>query len=104
MEINFILILIIVVLAIVVVKLYEDKHKSKNRFDKINQKAKEEKNLAKEKILEMLNKKEKLENHEVVNILGVSRDSVINYFDELEREGKVKQVGKSGRNVFYSKT
>jgi len=104
MEINFILILIIVVLAIVVVKLYEDNHKSKNSFDKIKQKAKEEKNLAKEKILEMLNKKEKLENHEVVNILGVSRDSVINYFDELEREGKVKQVGKSGRNVFYSKT
>ena len=25
------------------------------------------------------------------------------YLDELEKEGKIKQVGKTGRNVFYVK-
>lgn len=104
MEINFVLILIIIVLAVVVVKLYRDKHKNSAVFEKINEKAKEKKSLAKEKILEMLNEKESLSNNEVAKALGVSRDSVINYFDELEQEGKAKQVGKSGRNVFYSKT
>jgi len=111
-----ILILVILVLAGVAVMLYKSNKENKNeasacakstaiqgRLEDHNIEMQEKKEMAKQKILEMLAGKDKISNKEVAKELGVSRNSVINYFDELEKEGKVKQVGKTGRNVFYSK-
>lgn len=115
-----VLVLIIIALAFWVWKLYGDKKEGEQEVEAIkkesqeykaigqglaeyNQKLQEKKNLAKEKILEMFSKTKKLSNKEIAKELLVSRDTVITYLDELEGEGKVKQIGKSGRNVFYSK-
>ena len=67
-----------------------------------NQKLQEKKNKAKEKILEMVKAKGKTSNRDAAKVLNVSSASVRRYFDDLEAEGKVKQVGKTGQNVVYT--
>ena len=66
-----------------------------------NQKMQEKKNQMKAKILEMLKAKIKISNRDIAESLEIGRIQVIRYMDELEKEGKARQVGKSGRNVFY---
>ncbi len=112
-----ILILVILFLAGVIWKLYKNSKENKNeavacakatanqgRLEEYNIEMQEKKKEMKNKILEMLAEQQKLSNQEVAKALGVSRNSVIRYFDELEAEGSAKQVGKAGKNVFYSKT
>lgn len=55
----------------------------------------------KEKILALLAEKSELSNSGIREALGISERSVVRYMDELEREGKVKQVGNTGRGVTY---
>lgn len=55
----------------------------------------------KEKIAALLRERGELSNSDIREALGVSDRSVIRYMDELEREGKVEQVGKTGRSVAY---
>lgn len=55
----------------------------------------------KEKVLALLGEHKELSNSDIREALGVSERSVVRYLDELEREGKVKQVGSTGRSVTY---
>ena len=66
-----------------------------------NQKMQEKKDLAKAKILEIM-KAGKISNRDVAKGLLVSSATAVRYLDELEAEGKVKQVGKTGKWVVYS--
>jgi len=59
------------------------------------------KNSNKEKALAFLREKGEVGNEEIREYLGVSRQSVARYMTELEREGKVEQVGDIGRGVVY---
>ena len=66
------------------------------------------KSANKQKILELLSEnpstssgQEGLSNSDIREALGVARNSVVRYFDELEREGRVEQIGDSGRGVVY---
>ena len=43
-------------------------------------------------------------NNDVEAMLGISDATATRYFDELEKEGKVRQVGKTGRHVHYERT
>src|SRR3989344_5427284 len=64
-----------------------------------------ERNSEKEKrksvALQLLKDRGELGNLEIREHLGVSRRSAANYMTELEREGKVVQVGEVGRGVIY---
>lgn len=42
-----------------------------------------------------------LSNSDIREALGVSAKTAVNYLDELEREGKVEQVGNTGQSVKY---
>ncbi|MDP3883259.1 MAG: winged helix-turn-helix transcriptional regulator [Candidatus Staskawiczbacteria bacterium] len=42
-----------------------------------------------------------LSNLEIRKALGVSSRTAVRYMDELEKEGRVEQVGKTGQNVTY---
>ncbi|MBU6427305.1 hypothetical protein KGQ27_03695 [Patescibacteria group bacterium] len=44
-----------------------------------------------------------LTNEHARMMLGISEATATRYFDELEKEGKIKQVGKEGAHVFYEK-
>jgi len=58
------------------------------------------KNANKEKALAFIQGKKEAGNEEIREYLGVSRRSAIRYLDELEKEGKIEQVGDIGRGVF----
>jgi len=58
------------------------------------------KNANKAKVLELLQEKE-MTNADIREALDVSRNTVVRYMDELEAEGRVEQVGTTGRNVLY---
>lgn len=58
----------------------------------------------KAKILEEIGKNGKLANNDVENLLGVSDATATRYLDELEKEGKLRQVGETGRGAHYTST
>ena len=72
-------------------------------LEEYNKKMQEKKEQAKEKIMGLLGNKEKISNTDVVGAIDVSKNSAVRYLDELEADGKVKQVGETGRAVFYTK-
>ena len=55
----------------------------------------------KTKALELLAEQGELSNSDLRHAIGVSRRTVVNYMSELEKEGRVKQVGDAGRGVLY---
>ena len=54
-----------------------------------------------DKILGLLEGQRELSNSEIRRALGVSSRTAVRYLDELEKEGKVEQVGKIGHTVTY---
>lgn len=56
-----------------------------------------------EKILEALTAKGKITNDEVEKLLHVSDATATRYLSALEKEGKIKQVGKTGKAVEYTR-
>lgn len=80
---------------------YEDLGKGLAEY---NRKLQKKKNLAKSKIMLVLKKQNKISNHDVVKLLEISSATAVRYFDELEKEGKLKQIGKTGQKVFYAKS
>jgi len=63
----------------------------------------ENKERNKKAIFELLETNHPLTNNDVEAMLGISDATATRYFDELEKEGKVRQVGKTGRGVSYER-
>lgn len=55
----------------------------------------------KEKILTLFQTHESVTNNDIEKLLGVSDATATRYLSELERDGKVEQVGTTGRGVEY---
>lgn len=60
-----------------------------------------EKMKNKQKILDFLQKNGKATNSELRELLGVSERTVVNYMDELEKDGRTRQVNETGRAAHY---
>ena len=60
-----------------------------------------QKEARKQKALAMFADKPELSNYEIRKALGVSSRTAVRYLDELERDGKIEQVGKIGHAVTY---
>ena len=71
-------------------KLANEKRQSKKR-EKIND------------ILNLFSEKKEITNDEVEKLLHVSDATATRYLETLEKEGKIKQVGKTGKGVSYTK-
>jgi hypothetical protein len=56
-----------------------------------------------EKILVLLEKRASITNDEVEKLLHVSDATATRYLSTLAKEGKIKQTGKTGKSVSYSK-
>lgn len=65
--------------------------------------GKKQKQEGKEEILKTLRgaQGKKITNNDVEKLLGVADSTATRYLDELEKEGKIKQVGKTGKGVYY---
>ena len=66
-------------------------------------KQQREKEAGKDAIYGLLETNHPLTNNDVEAMLGISDATATRYFDELEKEGKVRQVGKTGRFVSYER-
>lgn len=56
-----------------------------------------------DKILETFGPEDEITNNSVEHLLGVSDASAERYLDELEKAGKLRQVGRTGKYVIYKK-
>src|SRR3989344_9318806 len=63
----------------------------------------ENKERNKKAIFEFLETNHSLTNDDAEKMLVISDAPATRYFDELEKEGKVRQVGKTGRHVHYER-
>ncbi len=70
-------------------------------FDEFNRRMAEIKEERKQKILEELSSKGRIQTNQATDLLDVSRATTFRYLEELEKEGKIEQVGIFGRNVEY---
>ena len=69
-----------------------------------NQKEMEEKRKHLEEVMAYFNSHDAVTNDEVEKMLNISDATAERYLDELEKQGKITQVGKTGRQVTYKKT
>ena len=105
--ISIIIILVVAVAVLVVFARKEAKKhdtSTKEEFVGICKSAVEtasQKEERKQKALAMFADKSELSNSEIRKTLGVSSRTAVRYLDELEREGKVEQVGHVGHAVTY---
>lgn len=76
---------------------------SRNRKISFMSKQQEEKKRNKEAIYGLLETNHPLTNSDVQMMLDIPESTATRYFDELEKEGKVRQVGKTGRHVHYER-
>ncbi len=76
--------------------------KRKSGFAAFNLKRQRAKGQAKGEILKLLKDKTSISNNDVEKLLNVSDATATNYLQELENEGKIVQIGKTGRAVSYS--
>lgn len=110
----FAILIILVLLFLVLVlqiKLQKTKKENEGKSYEVQKKAEgaNEYNLAKskereerkERVLEFLKEKGKITNNDIESLLSVSDSTATTYLDELEKEGKIKQIGDEGRGVFY---
>lgn len=95
------IILIILGLAIVVILLSRKVRKTARGICATALDQTVRKGANKEKIIALLAQKGEASNAELREALGVSERSAVRYMDELEKEGKVRQVGNTGRSVTY---
>lgn len=88
----------ILVLLIIIIFLFLIKREKIVVYKTGQQKKKQEN---KNKIVNLLKEKNKITNNDIEKLLGVSDATATRYLDELEKQGKIKQVGKTGKYVYY---
>jgi Fic family protein len=57
-----------------------------------------------EKVRGLISTQNKITNDDVQNLLNVSDATAERYLDDLESAGIIRQVGKTGVNIYYEKT
>ena len=75
----------------------------KNLLERARSVSQSRKTKKLEKIMARVSQNGKISNNEVARMLRVTNMSAFRYLDLLEKQGEIKQVGKTGRGVFYQK-
>jgi len=78
-------------------------HASRDLLVKARATIQDRKHKKLEKIMEALTAKGKITNDEVEKLLHVSDATATRYLSALEKEGKIQQVGKTGKAVEYTR-
>ena len=79
------------------------KPNSRELLAKGRAKVQEKKQKKLDKIMELLNTKDKVSNADVEKLFRVSDATATRYLSALQKQGKIRKVGKTGRSVFYAK-
>ena len=78
-------------------------HSIRDLLNKARVAIQDRKRKKREKIMQALNSKTKITNDEVEKLLHISDATATRYLSALEKEGKIKQVGRTGAGVAYTK-
>jgi len=78
-------------------------HTARDLLNRARVAIQDRKRKKRDKIMQALNTKNKITNDEVEKLLHVSDATATRYLSALEKENKIKQVGKTGQGVVYSK-
>jgi len=78
-------------------------HSARDLLNKARISIQDRKRKKRDKIMQALNAKTKITNDEVEKLLHVSDATAARYLSALVKENKIKQVGKTGTGVVYSK-
>jgi predicted HTH transcriptional regulator len=78
-------------------------HSAREFLGKARVAIQDRKRKKRDKIMAALNTKNKITNDEVEKLLHVSDATATRYLSALEKEGKIKQMGRTGQGVVYSK-
>ena len=70
-------------------------------LEEYNQKLAERKEKLKARILQLFDHAKEITNSDVGEALNIPSRSAVRYLEELEQEGKIRQVGDIGRGVRY---
>lgn len=97
---EIVLVLIIVAMGAWVWYLMKSKN-DKGGMPELARRQAEQKEEHKQKILELLANKDRIANDDVQKLVGVSDATATRYLNELEKEGKLRQVGERGGYVYY---
>ncbi len=57
-----------------------------------------------EKVRQIFSGQGRVANDDVEKLLGVSDATATRYLDDLEKEGLIRQIGRTGKHVYYEKT
>ena len=79
----------------------EEQAKIVSGFEDFNRQQEEIKEARKQRTLGELTERGKIKTNQVADLLEVSRATAFRYLEELEKEGKIEQIGAYGRNVEY---
>lgn len=96
-------VIVILVVVGIIWAVREDSREEKDKMPELVERQAKEKVEHKQKILEFAQGREKIANNDVEKLLGVSNATAERYLNELEKEGKLKQVGVIGQGVYYEK-
>jgi predicted HTH transcriptional regulator len=75
--------------------------KSEGSLDRAREKIQKNKRENLNRIMQLFETNEKIVNKDVQELLKVSDTSATRYLDILEEEEKIKQVGETGKGVYY---
>jgi predicted HTH transcriptional regulator len=78
-------------------------HTARDLLNKARVAIQDRKRKKRDKIMQALNTKNKITNDEVEKLLHVSDATATRYLSALEKENKIKQVGKTGKAVEYTR-
>ncbi len=92
-----ILILIIIAIAGIGIGAYFARRRNGGLIGKQAKKKTENK----DKVLVFLRENKRVVNNDIEKLLGVSDATATRYMNELEKEQKVRQIGKTGNAVYY---
>jgi predicted HTH transcriptional regulator len=70
---------------------------------KARAKIQERKRKKLDKIMTLFEAKPQITNKNIQKLLRISSATAVRYLDILERENRIKQVGNTGKSVFYTK-
>ncbi|MDZ4221800.1 MAG: winged helix-turn-helix transcriptional regulator [Patescibacteria group bacterium] len=71
------------------------------KIQKVVEERKSEKDTKKERIMQYLKEHGEITNDQAEELVGVSDTTIYRYLEELEQEGKIRQIGAVGRGVKY---
>jgi len=96
MPTTIIFIILFAIQIFVIYKIYSIEKKIKSRESKAINRVN---NL--DLILEFLGQNSYVTNNDIEKLLKVSDATATRYLDELEKQGKIEQIGEKGRSVKY---